>query len=372
MAAATVGLQQTRGTRPTVSITPVGTPDSILSAASPSTLRGTPTPLSASRHLGVATPTPQHLGVSTPIPHQKSVKVSVRKSMPMAHLGFEGSRHLEPERLPSGRKERARTVRVIELNQDTIDSIKQIAEGLRRLDISSLKLDQLNEDLLENLFGLERLDIGFNKLQDDSIPSCFSKLENLVELSAHYNKLSQVPKVLRKLKNISRLKLGHNDIQSMDGIERLKKLQVLVIENNKIETIAREVYQNLKRLELWHVSNNLLKEVHSDIRLLRYLRDLDISGNSLSTLPPELFLLPRLEVLNASSNIISRLPTINIKGNNRQHLAQIDLSDNQLVKFPEHLLLIADKLDLSKNKIKVNKIKIDKKAKLMSIASNNA
>ena len=299
----------------------------------------------------------------TPVPEVRPAsqppKLSIPSTHPMAHIGFEGSRHLDPERLPSGRKERARTVRVIELTEDTIESIKQIAEGLKRLDLSSLKLEELNEGLLECLVGLERLDVGFNNLTDAGIPSCFSKLENLVELAAHYNKLTTIPKVLRKLKNISRLKIGHNNIRAMDGLERLKKLQVLVIENNEIETVPREVYQNVKRLEMWHFSNNLLKEIHSDIRLLRYLRDLDVSGNSLSTLPPELFLLPRLEVLNASSNQISRIPTVNIKGNNRQHLTQVDLSDNQLIKFPEHLLLIAEKVDLSKNKIKVSEI-IDK------------
>ena len=255
--------------------------------------------------------------------------------------------------MPSGRRERARTVRVIDLNQNTIDSIKLLAETLKRLDLSSLKLEKLNEDLVECLVGLERLDVGFNQLTDEGIPQCFAKLENLVEFSAHYNKLSSIPKVLKRLKNVSRLKLGHNEIENVEGIERLKKLQVLVIENNKIETIPREIYQNLKRLEMWHLSYNQLRDLHSDVRLLRYLRDLDVSGNSLSTLPSELFLLPRLEVLNASSNQISRLPTVNIKGNNRPHLVMVDLSDNQLLKFPEHLLLVAEKLDLSKNRIKV-------------------
>jgi Leucine-rich repeat (LRR) protein len=300
----------------------------------------------------MATPaTPAMDDTLTPI---DTLSPTLPLSMPMAHMGFEGSRHLEPERLPSSRKERARTVRVIELNKDTIESIKQIADGIRRLDLSSLKLEELDEGLFETLVGLERLDIGFNCLTDEGIPSCFSKLENLIEFAAHYNNLTAVPKVLRKLKNITRLKIGHNHIKSMDGIERLKKLQVLVIENNEIEVVPREVYQNVKRLEMWHFSNNALKEVHSDIRLLRYLRDLDVSGNNLASLPPELFLLPRLEVLNASGNQITRIPTVNIKGNNRQHLAQVDLSDNQLIKFPEHLLLIAERVDLSKNKIKAS------------------
>lgn len=182
-------------------------------------------------------------------------------TMPMAQLGFEGSRHLEPDRLPSGRHERARTVRVIDLNQDTITSLKQIADGLRRLDLSSLKLETLSEELIECLSGLERLDIGFNRLTDESIPACFGKLENLIELSAHYNKLSSVPKTLRKLKNVSRLKLGHNQLDNLDGVERLRKLQVLVVEDNCLENVPREMYQNLKKLEMWHVGHNQLKVI---------------------------------------------------------------------------------------------------------------
>lgn len=221
-----------------------------------------------------------------------------------------------------------------------------------RLDLSTLCLAKLNEEFIGSLLALERLDVSNNKLDEDSFPNVFKKLEKLVELNVQKNNLTVLPPVVKRLKELRRLKLGNNKLSSTEGIEKLKKLQILLLDSNYIESLPRDLYMNLKRLEIFHAANNRIKEIHVEIRFLRFLTDVNVSGNKLTSLPSELLLLPRLEVLNASGNHISRIPSINVKGKMSHKLAHIDLSDNVLIKFPEHLLSMTDKLDICKNKIK--------------------
>ena len=157
----------------------------------------------------------------------------------MAHMGFEGSRHLVPERLPSARRERTVGIRVIDLNQDTVDNIQLLSGSLKRLDLSDVKIETLSEDIIEGLFRLEKINLNHNLLTEDSFPDNFKELENLIELSAHDNQLKILPPVIRKLKNLQRLKLSLNLIERVDGLERLKRLQVLVLDSNKIDNLTK-------------------------------------------------------------------------------------------------------------------------------------
>ena len=272
---------------------------------------------------------------------------------PLSQLGHEGSRHLRPERLPSAGRERTVTIRVIDLTPDTVQTIQQLGPALRRLDLSNLYLLELHEDMLKDLSGLQKLDVSYNELTEEGFPAAVKKLENLMEISAHYNNLSKIPKVFRRLKNLTRLKLGYNSLQNIEGVEKLRRLNVLVLDHNKVEKLGKELLGNLRKLEVLHCGFNQLKEIPTDIRHLKYLKDIDISNNRLSLLPKELFMLAHLEVVNASGNQISRVPsTLMRRKITKKRLAFVDLSENTVIKFPEHLILVTDKLDLSWNKIK--------------------
>ena len=177
-------------------------------------------------------------------------KCPVPEGHPMVQLGFEGSRHMIPERLPSAKGRKASSLRVIDLNDDTTKLIQEVSGSLKRLDLSNLHLVKLDDDFICHLSQLERLDIGYNELTEDSFPSSFKHLENLVELAAHHNRLSSLPKVVRKLRTLQRLKLRANSLGDVEGLERLKKLQVLVLDENKLQTISKEFLMSMKRIEI--------------------------------------------------------------------------------------------------------------------------
>jgi Leucine-rich repeat (LRR) protein len=58
------------------------------------------------------------------------------------------------------------------------------------------------------------------------------------------------------------------------------------------------------------LARNKLPTLGPGIRQLKHLREIDVSGNRLTSLPSDLFTLPCLEVLTAATNRLSRLPTI--------------------------------------------------------------
>ena len=254
--------------------------------------------------------------------------------------------------MPSARKEKVRRITVLDLNEETINNIKNLSSSLKQLDMSGHDLVEICDDWVEDLTSLERLDLSNNELCIDSFPETMRNMGKLIDLSLQRNDLTNLPPIIVKLRHLTRLNLGHNDLESVAGIDKLKRSVILVMEHNKIKILTKDFYANMKRLELLHVGHNQIKEITSEIRNMRNLRDIDVSNNNLSLLPPELFLLPRIVSINASNNNISRLPSITVKGKIRNKLAVIDLAVNEISRFPEHLLLMTDKLDLSSNKIK--------------------
>lgn len=229
------------------------------------------------------------------------------------------------------------------MGEETLSNMLIASHSLRRLDMSHLQLSEVPTEITDQLHLLEKLDLSDNKLNDDSFPSNMRNLTKLFELCAHNNYLTHVPKTLTRLRNLTRLKLGSNKLTTLEGVEKLKKLTMLVLDSNEIESLTRDLYMHMKKLEILHLSKNRLKEITGDVRFLRQLKDLDISDNNLTVLPAEVFLLPKMDAMNASNNNLARLPTIVLKGKQKTKMSSLDLSGNVITKFPEHLLLLTDR-----------------------------
>ncbi|XP_013406492.1 malignant fibrous histiocytoma-amplified sequence 1 [Lingula anatina] len=277
-----------------------------------------------------------------------------RSGPPIANIGFCGARHPHPERLPSAkcRREKAVTLRILDVEEDTIMNVQRLREHLKRLDLNSIRLNYIPNELLEGLTKLEKLDVGFNMLEDESsFPDSLQELEKLLELRLNNNKLKRMPTLLRKLRHLTRLNVGCNEMEEITGIEKLRRMICLVLSYNRFPSVIKEVLP-LKRLEVLQCNGNCITEIPRDIRHMKNLRELDISDNKITSLPPEIFLLANLEALNASGNQIQRIPSLNIRGRPKHRVYSIDLSFNLISKFPEHLLWMVDRLDLSSNKIK--------------------
>ena len=284
---------------------------------------------------------------------KKSRKVTiVRQNSPlMSHVGFQGARHLHPDRLPSKQHDATVSLRLFDTRDDTIENVQKLSGSLKRLLVSGIHLKTVPESLIDQLTHLEKLDLSNNQLGDGAIPEDMKKLERLSDLNLNSNKLTKVPPAVRRLKYLARLDLSKNGLDSLKGLEKNRRIQILVVDDNKVTNVFPDI-SHMQRLEVLKCKDNKIKEIECDVRSLRSLRDIDLSGNNIVVLPSDVFFLPKLEYLSASQNKISKVPMFNIKVNNKHVISDIDLSDNNITKFPGHLLRICTRTDLSSNKIK--------------------
>lgn len=278
--------------------------------------------------------------------------IAVNHGPIMAHVGFEGSRHMHPERIPTPKHDKTTSLRLFDVTKDTLENIEKYSGDVKRLMVPGLKLNLLSDALIDKMIMLEKLDLGENQLSDGSLPESFKKLDNLIELNLNHNKFTKVPSSVKRLKNLTRLNLSHNNLDSIKGIEKLRKMQILMVDHNNLSSVFKDV-AHMRKLEILDCSDNRIREVGLDVRNLKHLKELNISKNKITVLPKDLFQLPRLESLKASQNQISKVPVFSLNPQNAHCLTEVDLSGNAINKFPDHLLQISKKLDVASNKIRV-------------------
>jgi len=63
---------------------------------------------------------------------RKTRRIQVVESAfgPMSHMGFQGARHMHPERLPTRQKEKAVSLRLFDLRQETVDNVQKLSESI--------------------------------------------------------------------------------------------------------------------------------------------------------------------------------------------------------------------------------------------------
>jgi Leucine-rich repeat (LRR) protein len=132
-------------------------------------------------------------------------------------------------------------------------------------------------------------------------------------------------------------------------IEQLKKLKLLDLDSNRLQSLGDSVWK-LDNLRVLKASYNSLTEISPNIGSLSNLRELHLSGNKITTLPKELFELKNLEVLVVRDNSIGKIPK---EIGKLQNLKVLDLSGNQIAVVPEAItsLKSLERLSLSKNNI---------------------
>ncbi|XP_036377480.1 podocan [Megalops cyprinoides] len=254
---------------------------------------------------------------------------------------------------------------------------KNLPSALYRLHLKNNKLEKIPRGAFDNLSNLWELYLQNNLLSHDGMDNeTFSQLSKLEYLDLSNNNLSMVPKGLPR--SLVVLHLEKNSINSIpkDVLTPIRNLQYLLLHNNKLRarSIHPEAFMGLKKLHTLHMYNNQLERVprglprraktlmllhnliseinrndlatlytltelnlsynkitsprlHKEaFRKLRLLESLDLSGNSLHTLP---YGLPKsLQILKVKDNQLNSIPDGALSGMSK--LREINLSNNQL------------------------------------------
>ncbi|CAJ1059702.1 podocan [Xyrichtys novacula] len=254
--------------------------------------------------------------------------------------------------------------------------------SLYRLHLKSNKLEKIPAGAFDNLPNLRELYLQNNLLSNEGMGNeTFSSLSSLECLDLSNNNLSVVPKGLPR--NLVLLHLEKNSIRSIpgDALSSVRNLEYLLLHNNKLRSrsINPAAFQGLKKLHTLHMYNNLLERVprglprraktlmllhnsiseigRNDLSLLYTLTELNLSYNKLtsSRLHRDAFRKLRvLETLDLSGNSLHSMPV----GLPRS-LQVLEIKNNQLNSIPDGVLTGMEKLQkliLSDNQLKLNSV----------------
>lgn len=221
--------------------------------------------------------------------------------------------------------------------------------GLKYLDYSNNRIDLLYSTAFQELKFLEVLDLSYNK---------------------HYFLAEGVTHVLSFVKNLAHLKklmMNENEISTSisTGIES-ESLQILEFRGNRLDVLWRDgtviylsFFKNLTRLEQLDISFNSLSFLPHDVfeAMPPQLRILNLTNNKMKSFNwGRLQHLKKLETLDLSNNLLATVPRE--LSNCSSTLRNLMLRNNRIQHLTKHFLRGAfslEHLDLSSNKIQIIK-----------------
>ena len=137
--------------------------------------------------------------------------------------------------------------------------------------------------------------------------------QDVKDLSCSGGKITKIHPSLLRLPQLSTLSLCNSLINTLPvpptlPSSPLTQLTTLYLYNNLLTSISPEFCMALPNLIRLNLSYNTIRSIPPEIRYLRNLQFFWISGNQLTDLPPELSDLTHLKMLAVDGNLIERLP----------------------------------------------------------------
>ncbi|XP_070778826.1 protein flightless-1 homolog isoform X2 [Enoplosus armatus] len=225
--------------------------------------------------------------------------------------------------------------------------------SLRWLKLNRTGLCYLPEELA-SLQKLEHLSVSHNSLT--TLHGELSSLPNLRAVVARANNLknSGVPDDIFQLDDLSVLDLSYNQLTEIPrDLENSRNMLVLNLSHNSIDSIPNQLQlPAMVALQTLHLRNTQRTQSNMPTSLegLTHLADVDLSCNDLTRVPECLYSLGSLKRLNLSSNQISEL---SLCIDQWTQLETLNLSRNQLTSLPSAICKLSKlkKLYLNSNKL---------------------
>jgi len=143
-----------------------------------------------------------------------------------------------------------------------IESIYNLSRGKKEqitdLDLRSMRLTHLPDDILDGFTNLEILDLVGNQLTE--IPESIGNLTNLEWLGLDKNQLKKLPQWIGNLTNLKVLNLSNNQLTELpESIGNLTNLQWLYLMGNQLTKLPESI-GNLTNLEELYLDRNNWKK----------------------------------------------------------------------------------------------------------------
>lgn len=166
-------------------------------------------------------------------------------------------------------------------------------------------LAELPHDFVETHPSLTRLNLDNNLLT--RLPEGFAQLTNLSSLHLSRNRLTLLPPAIAQLSQLKELDLSHNQLTACTFFSSLPpSLQTIDLSHNDINTFCIKEEICTQKINL---SSNGLTSIALPYRpYCRHIVFLDLSNNSLSSIPQEIRFLTSLSTLDLRTNPLLALP----------------------------------------------------------------
>lgn len=259
--------------------------------------------------------------------------------------------YIDPDRVPNLTELTIMCCNLVEINKEVF-----FVKDLKKINFSNNHLYGLPK--LEDSEEATTVELDLSRNRFVSFPECLRGFNKLKKLNMRGNNLKKKLEFVFSKKNVlEELNLGHNRIKEISKnfldrrnprtIQNLKSLKILDLKHNQLEKIPPELF-TLSSLEKLDLSFNklksmnesltwLMRNVFKTVRLLKQsnnktLKELDISYNSLTSLPASFNVFQHLEKLNLAGNKFTSIPVVL---EYLERLKTVDFSFNKLTFIPE-------------------------------------
>jgi tRNA A-37 threonylcarbamoyl transferase component Bud32 len=170
--------------------------------------------------------------------------------------------------------------------------------GSKRLNLSC-GLKNFPPEIFDLADTLEILDLSGNALT--TLPSDLPRLHKLRILFCSNNQFTQLPEVLGQCSRLSMVGFKANFIQHVPAAALPMSLRWLILTDNKINELPKELGRCIQLQKLM-LAGNQLQALPDEMAACEHLELLRIAANRFTALPPWLFKLPRLAWLAYAGN----------------------------------------------------------------------
>lgn len=162
-----------------------------------------------------------------------------------------------------------------------MDYLPSNYKNLQIVNLSRLDITSLPDDIFDNEWQVQILDLSFNQLTH--LPTSIGTLSNLRELWLNNNKLTLLPNTIKNLIHLIRLDVSHNELTELYNFEPNTIIHILNISFNKLASLPNCI-GNLQHLLILHAHNNLICELPTSLYDIKTLQVLNLTNNQLGNI----------------------------------------------------------------------------------------
>uniref|UniRef100_A0A0N5BVH2 Calponin-homology (CH) domain-containing protein n=1 Tax=Strongyloides papillosus TaxID=174720 RepID=A0A0N5BVH2_STREA len=161
------------------------------------------------------------------------------------------------------------------------------------------------------------------------------KMKLLETLILAKNVIKTLPTCMKGFNSLNYLDLSSNNLTTIPSAIYSLPLQILLLSNNKLDTVSGDIVQMAPTIQELDFSKNRITSITSNISLLKQLRKLNLRSNRLGALPSEMASLD-LYSLDISANRLTHIP---VEFCSMQSLIHLSILDNPLLSPPIEIVL---------------------------------